>query len=88
MTTEKTHIEMDCIHNHVSNAMICSWLNGRIKLVVYWSSKTMVILKDGEMKDSMSIEGMGIDEFMRHQEHCQEAANQLSAFEEPAYAHV
>ena len=84
----QVHLEMDCIHDQVKGTMTCEWLHGRIKIVVDWVRNTMVILKDGEVKDRRTIEGMSIDEFVRIEEQQQYAAEQLAHFEEPAYEHV
>lgn len=80
----KRHIEMDCIHNQVERTMECSWLDGQIRIVVAWEQKTLVIIKDGDVVDRMSLEGMSIEEFMHIEDNCQAAAEQLSQFDDMA----
>ena len=88
METKTTHIEMDCIHDHRENTMTCSWLNGHVRIVVYWEAQTLGVIREGKVIDTYDLEGMLISEFMRIQEECQAAADKLADFEEPAYAHV
>lgn len=80
----KRHIEMDCTHNQAERTMECSWLEGQIRIVVAWDQKTLVIIKDGEVVDRMSLEGMSIEEFMHIEDNCQAAAEQLSQFDDMA----
>lgn len=81
METKTVHIEMDCIHNHVENTMTCSWLNGRIQIVVDYNAAQLGIMKDYKVIDTRDIEGMSIDEFVALEEQCQESAEALAKFE-------
>lgn len=81
METKTVHIEMDCIHNHVENTMTCSWLNGRVRIVVDYKAAQLGIMRDCEVIDTRDIEGMSIDEFVALEEQCQEAAETLAKFE-------
>lgn len=79
-----THLEMDCIHDHLNKTMTCIWLNGEIKIVVDWNTGQLGVMRNGKVIEVRDIKGMGIDEFMRIQEHCQEAADSLSRFDSMA----
>ncbi|MBQ3717522.1 MAG: hypothetical protein II901_03980 [Paludibacteraceae bacterium] len=88
METTITHLEMDCIHDHLNKTMTCSWLDGRVRIVVYWEADTLGVIRDGNVVETRDLEGLSLDEFVRLEDECQAAADKLADFEEPAYAHV
>ncbi len=81
METERMHIEMDCYHNHSENTMTCSWLGGRVKIVVYFATAQLGILRDEKVVVKRDIAGMSCDDLMRLQELCQRAAIALARFD-------
>ena len=84
METKIIHIEMDCIHDHVEKTMTCSWLNGEVRIVVYWEAGTLGVIRNNQVVETRDLEGLTIDEFVRLEEQCQAAAESLSQFDEMA----
>lgn len=84
METKTVHIEMDCIHNHVENTMTCSWLNGRVRIVVDYGAKMLGILNKDKVIETRDIEGMSIEEFMLIEEQCQQSAESVAAIDNMA----
>lgn len=81
MEQKKVHLEFDCTHNQAEGTMTLEWLNGRVQLVVNWKSALAVVLVNGDVRRTIDITEMSIDEFMRIEEQTQAAAEQLAAFE-------
>ena len=84
METKTIHLEMDCIHNHRENTMTCLWNNGEIKIVVDWTTGQLGVMNRERVIEVRDVHGMSIDEFMKIQEQCQEAADSLANFDRMA----
>ena len=84
METKTIHLEMDCIHDHLNKTMTCSWLNGEVRIVVYWEAGTLGVIRNDQVVETRDLEGLTIDEFVRLEEQCQAAAESLSQFDDMA----
>ena len=84
MEAKNVRIEMDCSHDQASGTMTCSWLDGKVQIVVDWKQAMAVVLVRGEIRRRFSIAEMSIEEFMRIEAQTQEAAEQLARFDEAA----
>lgn len=70
-----------CEHSHNGgHTMSLCWEHG-IELIVSYDTKKVMILKDGEVKNMFSAEGMPLNEFHQHIEACQQMDDQIGALQ-------
>lgn len=62
-------LDFECTHDTANNTMTCSWLGGRIRLIVYFEMSKTYLLIDGDVK--CRYDDLTIDEFVRLQCECQ-----------------
>lgn len=84
MAATNYRLEMDCTHDHLNKTMTCSWLDGRLRIVVDYKAKKLGTIRDGNVIATCDLEGLSIEEFMMIQEFCQTAAAVLSLFDVPS----
>lgn len=71
-----TDLNFVCTHETDPRAMVCSWADGRVKLITYFGTNTTGYIKDGEVK--ATYDNLTIEQFMNLQTTCQEVANKLT----------